>query len=294
MSINSMTGFGRVEGEVWGLPATAEVRTVNRRHLDVQVRLPRELGSFEHALAQGVGARVARGRVEVAVKLGAAGAEKVGRPRVDREMAHAWLEAYRELAAAIGVDERPTLDQLARSPGVVTIEAGPSDPEAGLAELKGLVDSALDRLVLSREEEGRRLEAVLSEELAAISSLAERLSSRAAELPEAYHRRIEERLEKLSTKVEIDPARLAQEVVMMAERADVAEELERLVMQVAAFKDAMDGGGAVGRKLDFLCQELHREASTLGSKAQDQEVAPLIVELKTSIERLREQVQNVE
>jgi uncharacterized protein (TIGR00255 family) len=294
--ISSMTGFGRAEFELAGAAFQVEVRSVNHRHLDLQVRLPRTMMRFEPDLRRRLSAKFARGKVEVTVS-GRAGAP-LETLRIDSEAAGRYLQAARELAKRHGVLGELDAPSLLGLPGVARL-AEPELPEAELAAaLATAAERAADALVAMRRDEGAAVARELETRLARISALVEEVAGRSETVQAAARERLKKRAEQLAAEFgQRDDARLAQELVWAADRLDVNEELVRLRSHLAQFRAAVGGAaeeGGVGRRLEFLLQELLRETNTVGSKAGDAPVAHLVVDLKTELERTREQVLNVE
>lgn len=292
--IASMTGFGRAEFEVAGAGYQVELRSVNQRHLDLQVRLPRALARFEPDLRRRLQGRFQRGKVELAVN-GRAGAVPETL-RIDAAVAARYVEAARELSTRHGLG--PTLDvgRLLSLPGVARL-AEPEVPEPVFAEaLAAAAERAADELAAMRRAEGEALERDLRARVAQIGALVEQVEARAGSVQTTARERLRKRAEQLAAETGLaDPARLAQELVWAADRLDVTEELVRLRSHGEQFRVALDGApGGVGRRLEFLLQEMAREVNTIGSKGADVPVAHLVVELKTELERMREQALNVE
>lgn len=300
MAIHSMTGFGRAMATVGGFGYAVEIRSVNHRYLDLRVRLPRELAAAEGAVRSRVAARLLRGRVELGVHPVAGEGEGEARVEIDRGLARAVREAHRRLAAELGIPDAADTVAVAAHPGVLvpaTLALSDEEIERGLGEA---VDAALDALEAMRRREGEALAEDLRRRLDAASELQTRLAARAPALSAAYQDRLVKRLRDLMAEIdaEAEPGRVLHEVAIFAEKSDVAEELARLGSHLGQARDllaAKDGAReAVGRRLDFLCQEMAREANTIGSKIQDLEMSRLVLDLKVELERLREQVQNVE
>ncbi|MDQ7799874.1 MAG: YicC/YloC family endoribonuclease [Armatimonadota bacterium] len=292
-----MTGYGAAEPSADGGRWWVEVRSTNHRFLEVVVRLPRELGALEDRVRAAVAERVRRGRVEVLVR------EDSGlRPReavVDTELARRYADALERLRRELGLAEPVTLGALLALPEVVRLEEARPDPEATWEALHPVLQRALERLVDMRTKEGGRLAADLRERLARLESWVERVAQRAEELPRAYAQRLRQRVAELLRSLEVDQppdeARLALEVAAFADRCDVREELVRLRSHLEEARALLEGpDGSVGRKLEFLLQEMQREVNTVGSKAADLEVTRAVVEMKSELEAIREQVQNVE
>jgi len=285
--MRGMTGFGRGEVTVGEVRLVVDVRTVNHKGLDLKVRLPRELAALEHAVVRAVRGALQRGRVDVTCELETRGATRAA---VDVEAVSDVVREVRRLAAALGAS--PGLhegDVLRAALQLRCASPVNEDLEAALLEAVGRALTAVDA---ARAHEGAALERILDERLNAIARLARELAARAQQAPDRAAERLHARLAAL--RAELDPLALAQEIAILADRLDVTEELERLVMHVALGRELVHGAEASGRKLDFLCQELLREANTAGSKLQDAQATRLVVELKSEIERLREQAQNVE
>jgi uncharacterized protein (TIGR00255 family) len=289
-----MTGFGRGETEAAGLRIGVEVRTVNHRHLDVEVRgsvVPAELcGPLQRAVAL----RLHRGKVDVLVVLTftAPGAQGL---RVNRVLAAEYVGALRQLAADLALPGEITTAHLAQLPWGRTFEL--AEPvlttEQREAVLLGL-DRALDAVVEARRREGAELARDLRTRSAALRAMVERVQAEAAGAAAQQLARLTQRLRELSAEVPVDPQRLAQEAAILADRADIQEELTRAAAHLAHVDDLLDAPGPHGKKLDFTLQELFREVNTMGSKSRDLDVAARIIDMKSEVERMREQVANVE
>jgi uncharacterized protein (TIGR00255 family) len=292
MSVSSMTGFGGAEATVAGETVAVEVKSVNGKFCEVRARLPRELAALEADVVRLVKARLARGNMDVSVRRTAVGAG--AQPRVNAEAFAALWTSANAAARAVGVEDGITPTALLAVPGVVVVEESAPDVEAARAALEKALGGALDRLVETRRREG----AALATDLASHAATMRRLVSEVSQLVPAsvahYRDRLHARVQELAPDLAIDAARLEHEVVLFADRSDVAEELVRLAAHFEEFDRLLAKDGPVGRPLEFLLQELGREVNTTGSKSQSPEIARRIVELKTELERLREQVQNVE
>jgi len=291
--LKSMTGFGTGRARAGEEEISVEVRAVNHKHLEVKVRLPRELSALEPAVLKAVRARCVRGAVEVAVRR-SAGTASGAVPTVDAAMARAWREALRVVARSVELADVPTAAQIAQLPGVVRMEEAVTDLAVADGALERALDDALNALVTMREREGRALQADLSARVQRVATLAGEVAALAPRTVETYRARLQERLADLLKGAPVDEARLVQEVALFAERTDVAEEATRLQAHLEAFRAFLGGGEPAGRRMDFLVQEMHREVNTTGSKSQSTDVSTRVVELKAELERIREQVQNVE
>ena len=290
--IRSMTGFGAGRGGTAGETMEAEVRSVNHKFCEVKARLPRELGSLETDLVRQVKDRLARGGVDFTLRRTTArGALS---PRVDAELAAEYARAFEEVRARLGLSGQVSLGEVLAADGVVTLEERAIDLESARAAGTAALAAALDALVAMREREGAALARDLEMRLAVVEGIAARLAELSPTSVETYRARLHERVTELSRGLAPDPARLATEVALFADRTDVTEELTRLASHVAQMRGLLASGEPAGRKMDFLVQEMHREANTVGSKSQSAEAAAAVVSLKAEIERMREQVQNVE
>jgi uncharacterized protein (TIGR00255 family) len=292
--IASMTGYGRAEARGVRLAVVVEARSLNHRFLEVSIKLPRGLAPHEAELRPLVQGRLTRGRVDLTVvaRRVAAGA---GTVRTDAGLAAEYLRGARALAEAVGLEKALPLADLLRLPGVVTVEESDEhdDAESGLL-VKEATGQAVGELVRMRQAEGAALAADLA---AHVGTLDAWITSMERLLPVALERiqeRLRARIRALLEEAPADPGRIVQEAAMLAARSDVAEELARLASHCGQFRGLLGAGGPVGRQLDFLAQELHREVNTIASKADDREMIARILEARTVVERIREQVQNVE
>ncbi|MEE8556374.1 MAG: YicC/YloC family endoribonuclease [Myxococcota bacterium] len=290
--IRSMTAFGRGEVARDGDPIVTEVRTVNSRHLDLRFRLPRDCAALEPALRTRVARYFSRGKVDVTVRL----PDNAGSPSVtvNLEAAQAYVEAAERLQERFSLEAGLSVDTVLGLPGVARLEERESTSEELVAGIEPALQAACEAAAEMREREGEAIQTELETCLSRVDGWVTKIASRADEVGEALRDRLSRRLSGLVADVGVDPARVDQEVVLYADRMDVTEEISRLRSHIAQFRDSLERSGPVGRKLEFLLQELSREANTLGSKATDGEISPWVVELKTELEKVREQVLNVE
>ncbi len=291
--MSSMTGYGRAEARGSRLAVVVEARSLNHRFLEIGVKLPRSLSARETEIRQLVQGRVARGRLDVTV----AGRRVAGSPntvRADLTLGAEYVRSARALAAALGLPGELAIADLLRLPGVVAVEeAEDDDGESGLL-LKDAAQQALDELVRMRQAEGAALAADLAAHLGTLEAWAAGLADTLPAALQRIRERLRARIQALLDEVPAEPGRIVQEAAMLAARSDVAEELARLVSHCGQFRALLAAGGPVGRQLDFLLQEMHREVNTIASKADDGEMVARVLEARTVVERLREQVQNVE
>jgi uncharacterized protein (TIGR00255 family) len=289
MPLVSMTGYGQAAGAE-GL--AVDVRAVNHRHLDIACRLPRPWGALEPEVKAAVGRHVRRGRVEIGVR--PTGGSEGGGYGVDIAQATRYVEAARALQRATGPSGSLDLAGIMGLPGVVVSEEASQDADAVRDRLLAALEEALEAAAAMRRDEGAALEKVIRAHLEVIRTAVGRLEARRPDAVAESAARLKARLETLAEEVPVDPARLAQEVALLAERSDVTEELARLGSHIDQFARALDAPEAVGRTLDFLLVEMNREANTAGAKCQDAAMSADVVALKGEIEKVREQVQNVE
>ena len=292
--MRSMTGCGRGQAECRGWQVTAELRTVNHRFLDLALRLPRNLGFLEGLIRGAVAAGVRRGHVEVSLNVvnTALGERQV---ICDLALAKAYADAARQLSEATGIAADLPMAQLMQLEGVTQVTEAALDEEAVAEACAAALAGALERLNEMRGSEGQRMREDLRIHLAAAEELRQTLLARAPLVVESYRERLQQRLANLPIEP-VEPARLAQEVALLADRCAVDEELARLDSHFTQMRAWLADGqdGEIGKKMDFLIQEMNREANTIGSKAGDTEMTQAVVRLKSEIEKLREQVQNIE
>lgn len=288
-----MTGFGLGEAEVDSLTVRVEIRSVNHRFLQARFRLPSEFADLEPRVDQAVKKKLSRGAVTLTVITVRGAAPNA--VRVDDELAARYLELLGRTARQLGIENDLSLSKLAGLPGVVGTQLDESTREEETKALMQAVNAALENLVAMRKSEGDSMEVDIRKNVSAVSELRAKIETRMPVVVQEHFERMRKRAEGLlEREAQIDPKDLARELALLAERTDVSEEISRLDSHLAQLETILAKGGEVGRKLDFLVQELYREANTIGSKASDAEVAHAVVDLKTHIERVREQVQNIE
>jgi uncharacterized protein (TIGR00255 family) len=291
--MKSMTGYGRGACEVGGRRLVVELRSVNHRFLEIKLRLPWPDAALEAQIVQRLRGRLERGVITVGVRDEGGGTAQT--VRVDLELARQYAAALSQLRAALGSEHEPlSLQQIAEQPGVLTVGEPMLDPEALWRALEPGVDDAVTALIDSRAREGQALAADLLARLGTIEALTAQIGELVREAPDTLRKRLRERLERAVKPGEVDPQRLAQEVAILADKLDVTEELTRLAAHLAEAKRLCAEQAATGRRLDFLVQEMNREVNTVGSKSQSAQVAARVVDAKAELERLREQIQNVE
>ena len=287
--VNSMTGFASSEHTVDGVRLSWELRSVNHRYLDLSIRLPDELKAVEPAVREGIAAAVKRGKLEASLRLQRDAS--AARPQTVNEQAVTALLSAADRVRAVSPDAQGlTTSEILRWPGVLE-EAGVDQAALRDGALLGLND-AISGLVEARRREGSRIEAFLVQRCGEMSELLSKLRPHLGEAESRYRVKLLERLDRVEQKGE--PERLEQELVYVAQRMDVSEEMDRLVGHIDEVTGVLKQSEPIGRRLDFLIQELNREANTLASKSADEAMTRTAVELKVRIEQMREQVQNVE
>jgi uncharacterized protein (TIGR00255 family) len=293
--IRSMTGYGKADGEGACGRITVEIRSVNHRYGEISVRLPRPLLPFEGEVRKAVAARLKRGKIDVTIQRDET-ADLQNKPLVNIPLAKAYRDAFDQLREELGLytDQVNLSLILAQRDVLVGGRPEEADDEGARQELMEAVLRAVDLAEAMRLAEGGALKADLEGRRQALALIMDRLAQRVPVAVENSGARLRERLAQLLGDTAVDEARLAQEIAVMADRSDVTEELVRFNSHLAQFDQMLAQDEPVGRKLDFLLQELNREVNTIGSKANDAEVATLVIELKAELEKIREQVQNIE
>lgn len=287
--MRSMTGYGRCQQQRGGWEVAVELRAVNHRYLDVSMRLPRDLLFLEDGIRKGL-ACLTRGHVDVYVTVRRA--EGTDREvRTDAALADAYVKAAEQLHADTGAANDLTVTRLMQMEGVITLTEATMDEEAVSALCMDTLAGAVAQLDDMRRREGESLRADLAVHLDAVAALRARIVDYAPQVVEEYRARLTERLTKLPIEP-VDPARLAQEVALMADKCAIDEELSRLESHITQLRRYLDLPGETGKKMDFLIQEMNRESNTIGSKCSDASIAQCVVDMKSEIEKLREQIQN--
>jgi uncharacterized protein (TIGR00255 family) len=295
MPIRSMTGFAQVKGQLNGpLSFTLSLKSVNHRFLDLHFRMPGESDSLEMKLRRLLKEKVARGHVEVTLSLDRGGVEGFA---LNRELVGAYIKAFRAASAEFGLAAEPDLNVILRMPGAMDAASGAADGELGAAVL-GKIDEALTRLNQMRDEEGRGVERELRQRMEQIQKASHGVERHRQAILQGYVEKLRARMQELIG-AQVDPERLLQEAALLVDRSDIQEELVRLQTHIKHFLGLLDEKGEVGKKLDFLLQEMNREANTLLSKTSGLagdalKVTEMGLVMKSEIEKSREQVQNVE
>ncbi len=293
---NSMTGYGRGEFATQDRRLTIEIKSVNNRYCDVQIRMPRVLNALESRVRDLVTGRLSRGKIELSVSYADSRAQAY-QVSCDIGLAKAYADALRQVAEAAGSSEKPSASTIVRFNDVLRVEAAQVDPEETWSLVEAALTSALDGMSAMRAEEGHRLAQDMDFRIRQMEEERLAIAARAPEIPALYRDRLQARVQELlgdRAAVMVDEQRLAAEIALFADKCSIDEELVRLESHLVAFQAILSETGPVGKKLDFLVQEINREINTIGSKANDLQLTERVVHLKSELEKIREQVQNLE
>lgn len=289
----SMTGYGSAKGSVEGQEITVELKSVNNRYLDCSVRLPRNFLFAEDTVKQAVSAGVSRGKVDVFVS--AQASQDSGTVvSVNEELARGYRDAVARIAETLGLESGLNAFSLARFPDVLTVERRELDKDKAAAALSEITAKAVEEFNAMREREGERLRRDMLGKLETIEGFVSVVEERSPQTVKEYRERLEARLRDILADRSLDEQRVITEAAIFADRTAVDEETVRLRSHIAQFRTMLEEGSPIGRKMDFLVQEFNRESNTIGSKCSDASLAKVVVDLKSEIEKIREQLQNVE
>lgn len=291
--IKSMTGYGRGESSLPGKKLNVELKAVNHRFIEVVLRLPRSLSPFEDRIRRLIQSRIARGRVDGFFSLEECG-EKATVVKVDKALAVAYYKAIKELQEVVDIDGKIKLKHLIDLPGVLVVEEPLEDVEEWWSAILEAVEGALENMVRMREAEGGQLALDFLKRIDRIAWLNMQIRGRSPVVVEEYRERLKIRLNDFIKDSGLDAERLLTEAAIFAERSNITEETVRLESHLKQARACLEEGQPVGRKLDFLVQEMNREINTIASKANDLEISRYVVEVKSELEKIREQVQNIE
>lgn len=291
--VHSMTGYGRSVQTIGGKEITVELRSVNNRFLDCSVKLPRAFSYAEDAVKQAVRQSVARGKVDVFVGIQVTQDENV-RISLNRPVLEGYLEALHTIARDYSVRDDISATAMARFPEVFVVERAEEDEKRNVADILCVVEAALEAYNTMRQTEGAAMVADLRSRAAAIEADVTKIESRSPQTVKEYHDRLLAKLREVLDNANIDESRIVTEAAIFADKVCVDEETVRLRSHLNQLEALLRGGGAIGRKLDFLLQEMNRETNTIGSKCNDLELTRYVVEIKSELEKIREQIQNIE
>jgi uncharacterized protein (TIGR00255 family) len=291
--LKSMTGFGRAEGETTLGRVVVESRSVNHRYCDINTKLPKRLSFFESRIKEIIRSQVSRGRIDVSLRLDTVGEEKV-QLSVDLELAQQYYRVFQDLREKLQLKDEVTLNLLAGAKDLITAKEESGDIEPYWQEILPILKQSFKNMDDMKRLEGESLTKDLKQRLEHIAQQLQIIKQQFPSHLKANLSRLHERLRSLLEGMEIDPSRFQQEVAFLAERTDITEEIVRAESHLAQFSSLLEGNEPVGRKMDFLLQEIHREVNTVSSKANDAEISQRVVEMKSELEKIREQVQNIE
>ena len=291
--VKSMTGYGRCVETVNGREFTVELRSVNNRYLDCNVKLPRMLSFAEEAVKQAVKATISRGKVDVFITVRSEGASDV-QVTLNASMVEGYLTAMKQMVTEYGVKDDISVSLLSRMSDVFTVEKPQVDEEQLLADLMGVVKKALLNYDAMRAAEGKALEADLRSRGNTILELVSQVEAGNGQTVIDYRTRLYNKLKEVLANTAIDESRILTEAAIFADKVAVDEETVRLRSHLEQMNNMLTAGGAIGRKLDFLLQEMNRESNTIGSKCTDVRLARIVVDIKAELEKIREQTQNIE
>ena len=291
--IQSMTGYGRYQDTVDGMDITVEIKAVNHRYYEYSSRLPRAYGFLDDKLKAYLQGSISRGKVDVYVFIDTADAPG-SRVAVNHSLVQGYLKALGEIAETYGLRNDVSVMSLARYPDLLTVHREAEDEEAVWAAVRTVADVALNRFLQMREKEGEKLQEDILSRAAAILEAVGQVEERSPQTVREHMDKVQARMRELLGTATVDEQRLLTEAALFADKIAVAEETVRLRSHISQLEHMLAGNEAVGRKLDFLVQEINREANTIGSKAQDVQLARVVVDIKAEIEKIREQIQNIE
>ena len=293
--IRSMTGYGRAESVIMGRKFAIEMKSINHRYLEVSLRLPGMLFVLEAEIKKRIGEQFSRGRIEVAVRVESDGtSETDGRISLNVPLARNYHALLCQMKEELGLGDAITLAMMAGFRDVFVPTEAAQDPAALWEGLARVLDEAIRMLTEMRAREGEALQRDLTARLTLVAGFLEKISGRAPQVVLEYQKRLGDRIRELTNGMVIDDARLLQEVAIMAEKSDITEEIVRFRSHIDQFTDLLGTGDGAGRKIDFLIQEMGREVNTIGSKSSDAEISRSVIEIKSELAKLREQVQNIE
>ncbi len=292
--VKSMTSFGRSSSEEGQKRIfTVEMKSVNNRYLDINIRMPKALISLEEEVRKMISSSLSRGKVDVFINLKNY-SQNEGTPKVDLKLAEDYLNCLKEIEENFGLKNDVSVMQLARFPEVITVVQEEEKIEEVFEELKPLISKSIEMMINMRSVEGEKLKEDILDKISIIENLVKEIEKVADTVPKVYKIKLEERLSELLNGADIDQNRLATEVCIFADKATVDEEITRLGSHISQIRKTLSLGEPIGRKLDFIIQEMNRETNTIGSKSSDIHMTNLVIDIKNLIEKIREQVQNIE
>ncbi len=291
--IKSMTGFGRAQEIIDGMSISVEIKSVNHRYFDFSSRVPRTYGFLDEKLKSYIQSKVSRGKIECAVSIEALEMDDCI-VMVNHSLAAGYIAALKEIGERYDLKDDITVSSVAKYHDIFSVHKSEADEERIWTAVKSVADKALDSFVSMREKEGEKLKDDILSRCDTILSLVSFIEERSPQTVKEYNAKLLERMKTVLDEVQVDEQRILTEAAIYADKIAVAEETVRLRSHISQMHEFMDSEVAIGRKMDFLVQEFNREANTIGSKAQDTEIAKRVIDIKAEIEKIREQVQNIE
>lgn len=291
--IKSMTGFGRAQAVVDGRDITVEIRSVNHRYFEWSCRMPRAYGFLDGKLKSLTQTVISRGKVDANLTILVVGGDSTD-VQINMELARDYATALREMGQELNLTDDLSLSSMARFSDIFVVRRNPEDEDVVWDAVQGIARQALEQFVAMRTAEGVRLQEDILGRLEAIEAMVGEVEAQSPRTVEAYRQRLTAKLEEILANKSADPQRIITEAAIVAERLAVDEETVRLRSHIAQLREILQSGEAVGRKLDFLVQEMNREINTIGSKCQDVSISQIVVNIKSEIEKIREQIQNIE
>lgn len=292
--MKSMTAYGRGEHVFGDKTYTAELKSVNNRYRDIPLRIPRALQRLEEEIRAFISSRIRRGRVEATIQVNINGKEENYQLELNLPLLRTYQEIFRQLNAELGTDYQPDPGTLSQMKDIILMKPEELNIEETKSGVMTALNQALDALDGMKTREGEVLEEDVKRRLTLIKKQLDNIKARTSLIVEEYREKLKTRLESIMPDIEMDESRLAQEIAVFAERSDITEEIVRAGSHLDQFQEIMGLDDSIGRRLDFLLQEINREVNTMSSKASDSDVSVRVVEIKAELEKIREQIQNVE
>lgn len=291
--LKSMTGYGRTQKVINGRDILIEIRSVNHRYYEYSSRIPRTYSYIDEKLKTMIKQRVFRGKIDVSVSINIIEGRDT-EIAVNKGVAEGYVNALRSIAEELNLNDDLSLSQLIKLPDIFTVQKAPDDEEQIWNDVAEVASEAVDKFVIMREKEGEKLRLDILEKTALILEMVGKVEELSPQTTENYRNRLYQKLKEVLDGKEIDQQRIITEAAIFADKIAVDEETVRLRSHIAQLTALLDSGEAIGRKLDFIVQEMNREVNTIGSKAQDLNITRLVVDMKSELEKIREQIQNIE
>jgi uncharacterized protein (TIGR00255 family) len=290
--IKSMTGFGRGEASQDNITFSVDIKTVNHRYSDISVRLPRMVSPLEEKIREYMGSKLNRGKIDIYINYDSFGQDT--KVKLDTNLASAYVDSLSILKQQFGIKDDISLSLITKFPDILKLETEEKDLDFLWSVLYSAIEQAVESLVEMRSREGERLCKDMLEKLDSINATIDQIKAKSPELVEVYKNKLYDKIKEMTKDIQLDENRLLTEVAIYADKSSIDEEIVRLKSHIEEFKKTLHVQGTIGKKLDFIVQEMNREVNTIGSKASDLGVVNNVIAMKTEIEKIREQVQNIE